>query len=752
MSIFDKLSSFLPSRQKKVEAEYFFGLNIEEGIVTGSVWGIENHRFKIISASKQKYYPDAESSEKHPDLVLASNIALDTALGDFAPEPAKILFGVPDAYLQDEDLKPEKSHILKRLVKELDVIPMAFVSTTHAICHLLQKQDGVPITAVLVGITDPLVVAVVKAGKVIATKTQKRTSNLPQDIEKALLTITEVEVLPSKIMIYGEEEMNKYKEELISFNWMAQLPFLHVPKIEELEEDFSIKAVSFAGASELNPDIKLHPADLRMGPSKIVQRAGIAVPFDASDNLVPMHKKNLSSSGFVSGDIKDMEDEGMETAVETNFESHHPKHSAQSLSSHEASFGTKSLVSTVTSLVTSPLSALAKTGSSVSGGLLAGQIIKLSIIPLILILFVIGAYVFLPKAKVTVFVDPKVLEKETQVVADPAVKAVDESNKKIPGTIIETTVEGTAKGVATGKKKVGEKAKGKVIIYNATTKGVDLDSGITLTDKDGKKFILDSNVQIASKSASAASAPSQSNATSATAAEIGPEGNIVPDQNNELTVGGFSKSEVVAKVDTAFSGGVSKDVTMVTDEDQKKLLASLSSDLRKKARDELQSKLTDGELKVLEEALSEKIVSQSFSKKVGDQSSEFSLTLKNNLKGTAYKDSDLKSIVSKLVETNVPDGYSLDLANTETQANVSKLEKDGRIIFLAKFRAKLMPKLELEKMKSEIAFKTTGDVENILKSYENVIGADINISPSLPAPLNRLPILAKNISVEITAK
>src|SRR5207253_1501949 len=108
---------------------------------------------------------------------------LDQALADFQPEPTKVLFGVPDSWLQDDDLKPEYLKELRHLVKELDVSPMAYVSTTHAVTHLLQKQQGMPVTAVLVHIANPLTVTVVKGGKILATKEHKRSANLPQDIE-----------------------------------------------------------------------------------------------------------------------------------------------------------------------------------------------------------------------------------------------------------------------------------------------------------------------------------------------------------------------------------------------------------------------------------------------------------------------------------------------------------------------------------------------------------------------------------------
>jgi hypothetical protein len=128
------------------------------------------------------------------------------------------------------------------------------------------------------------------------------------------------------------------------------------------------------------------------------------------------------------------------------------------------------------------------------------------------------------------------------------------------------------------------------------------------------------------------------------------------------------------------------------------------------------------------------------------------LNLTVNLRGTAYKDGDLKSIVSKLVETNVPDGYDLDLSQTETQADVSKLEKDGKLVFSAKFRAKLMPKLNPDQLKKEIAFKSIEDASSRMRQIENVIGSNIDIRPNLPGPLRRLPVLPQNIEIEITAK
>lgn len=722
MNFKDLLPKSLPFSKPKEDFEYFFALNITQDLVEGSVWGIEGNKLVIINSASHKY-------ESEDDLVKAANFALDEALADFQPEPTKVLFGVPDAWLQDDDLKPEYLRLLRKMVKELDVEPMAYVSTTHALSHMLQKQQGgTPITAILVEAVDPLVVTVIKGGKILGSKREKRTADLPNDIEKALASFSDVEVLPSKIIIFGPGNIVKYKEELVGFSWLSQLPFLHLPKIETLDLGDTLKSLCLAGASELNPHI-----DYRFGKS--TYDPNTALPPTAHKAAKLMEEDE--DSGFVAGDIQQNVRSSHPQAM---VQKRHPQTDDVYTNVYHKPNPLQKLLAPILAYI--PISKLPFS--------LPSKLPKLTIlIPVAVLFLLVLAYVLLLKAKVTVFLDMRILEKDAQVIADPSITEVDEEAKKIPGKTVTAEVDGSSKGEATGKKKVGESAKGKVIVYNATSKSVTLSKGTTMTNDKGLKFVLDSEVQIASKSASAADPPSKSGVVDSVASDIGPDGNIPA--GTDLSVSGFGKSDVVAKVETAFSGGVSKDVTVVTADDQKRLLATLTSELRKKAQEDIQGKLTDG-MKVLEEGLSETVISQAYSKKVGEQASEFNLDVRAKYSGTSYNESDLRMIVSKLVETNVPDGYELDLSQTETQADVAKIEKDGRLIFAAKFRAKLLPKVDKDQVKKNLVFKTPAQVAEQVRQIENVIGSNIEITPSLPGPLQRLPILPQNITVEITAK
>lgn len=727
MGFLDSLSKFLPSRKSEAPSEFYFGLNIKPGLVTGSIWGIIGNKVKIISFVDKKFKSETDLSESTAELVEAANIALDQALADFQPEPEKILFGVPDSWLQDEELKGKYSQVLKKLTKELDVVPLAYVSTTHAVTHFLQRQEGAPVTTILAEVGDPLIVSVVKASKVLSTKEIARGESLARDIEKALLSFGDIEVLPAKIILFGKGDLPRLKEDMVSFNWMSQLPFLHIPKIDSLEENMGIKALSFAGASEINPHVHLDHQTVTVEDKKSPLRH-------------PVHEREImpakagGTAPFVAGDVSEksipQDDGSVEYAVQ-NYE--------KSVSS-PAPFKPSNLEKL------SP-GALMPKGLPNFSHLLGGLGMTL-IIPVVILIAVVAGYLLLPKANVIVFVDPKILERETQVVADPAVTTMNESSKQIPGEIVDTTVDGTAKAPATGKKQIGDPAKGTVVLYNKTSSSKNFPAGTELVGSGNITFKLDNNVTVASQSAVEGGISFGKGTANATATAIGPDGNLAA--GKDLTIKGLNGDQYTAKVDSAFSGGVSKDVTVVTSDDQKRLLASLTSDLKKKASDEVQGKLT-GDMKILEETFSEKVIKQSFSKNVGDQATELSLTLNLNLKGTAYKDADLKTIVGKLVETNVPEGYDLDISRAETQASVSKVEKDGKIIFTAKFKAKLMPKLDAEQIKKQITFKTPTQVEDILKTHESVIGADIKTTPELPGPLLRLPLLPGNINLEISS-
>lgn len=702
MSFLDKVTAFLPIRKKEEKPEYFFAVNIGAEILTTALWSIESKELKVLGIASENY-----SSQDEIATVLDK--LLDEVIGAREIEPQKILFGVPNSWILDDNLKDEYLKILRNIVKELELAPMAYVSESNALVHLIEKQEGVPATAILVGFEKHhLSVTVVRAGKLDGVKSVKRGESSGSDIEKVLLQFTDVETLPSRILIYGIKA-DELKAQLLSFSWMSKLSFLHFPKIDVLGEDTPIKSICLAGASEINSSISYTDEPVNREKEK-VNILDEEIKEDESD-IPDSSEKDL---GFVVGDISKEKELVMPQEAPLEIEEENTK----------TEFNVKNFIPKK----------------------LRGKALPIGIAVFLLLMFL--PYIFMSKANIKIFVEPKVLEKEATVVADPNQKTVNENDKIIPAQIIETEVSGLAKDSASGKRLIGDPAKGTIVIYNKTSESKSLSKGTQVISSAGLKFTLDMSVSIASQSASDSGITFGKVSTAVTASAIGADGNLP--SGSIFTVAAFPADKLSAKSEGNFSGGTSKEVTVVSSDDTQRLLAKLSSDLKQQAQQKLQEKYSGK--KILKEALSENIKKKSYNKNINDAASEFSLDMTVNYKGTAFDDADLKIIVSKLVTVDVPSDFQLDLSETETQADVSKLEKDGKLIFLARFKAKLIPKIDTGQIKDKIRFKTKNEAQDILKSMENILGSDIRLKPSLPGLLGRIPLLPGNITLEVGLK
>ena len=289
MNFFENIAAQLPFGKKSDPAEYFFVLNIGLSEVTAAVWAIYGQEIEILSQATLTY-------EGTDDLLEKGYQVLDKSLGALEIEPQKVLFGVPETWSLDDDLKEPYLKLLRKMLKKFGLQPLAYVTTTNALSFFLQRQEGAPQTAILIGIGDFLEVTLTKGGKMLESRAAKRSGSLFEDIEKILSQFTEVEVLPSKILLYPtnkEEDLAKVKDDLMSFPWMQRLSFLHFPKIDLLNEDIALSSVVLSAACEMNPHINFkHHFVLSASPSPLPSR---------SHSLKPPEEE----LGFVEGDIKE---------------------------------------------------------------------------------------------------------------------------------------------------------------------------------------------------------------------------------------------------------------------------------------------------------------------------------------------------------------------------------------------------------------------------------------------------------------
>ncbi len=315
----------------------------------------------------------------------------------------------------------------------------------------------------------------------------------------------------------------------------------------------------------------------------------------------------------------------------------------------------------------------------------------------------------------------------------------DESEKQIPATTEEVIKNDLATANATGKKSVGDPAKGRVTIVNYSTSERFFPKGTVVTPtKGGVTFTLDNDV---SASASAGFGDHKDVGVNVTAKAAGPEGNLPSGTN--FTVGTAKSDDVFARNDTPFSGGSIRNITVVSDTDRKNLRSQLVKTLTEKAKAEIESNNSAG---IIPEGGVEVSVSkETYDAEAGQEADKVSLSLEVTAKVVVLKREDLISILTKTM--SIPSGFKVSEKDSSTSATFIEKTAAETYKISGKIDAVLVPDLDLNQVKKNLAAKTLGAAKSYLDSLEGIKSHTIDLRPAFYAGIGWLPFSASKINV-----
>ncbi len=737
--------------KKEEKEEYFFALVISSEKVRGAIWTVEKEKTKVVATGA------AELWEEEVDLLKAIDATLSSASENFSPpegetkEPNKVIFGLPESWVEEERIAPDKLGVLKKVSQKLDLKPVGFVVITEAITHQLKINEGIPPTAILLGLEKKEArISLVNLGKIGATTLVKRSQDLGADVAEGLSRLREEDSFPARIFLYNAgEDLNKAKEQLLAYSWPSF--FVHLPKIEILPADFDIQAVALSGGREvakaagikvLEPEPKNEKEEEKETPSSEEEPG----------------KKEKADFGFVRG--KDVvEEELPETKPEPTVEIPPAEEKPGVAPPPEEegappSFPGKRLFALRMPKIDFSKLAFPKINFSKLATLLSLSRFKERtplVIGLILgLLFVVGgvviaAYWYLPRAEVVLFVEPKVLEKEFEIKLDPELSTAEPANLALPADLVEAEIDGEKTIDTTGTKLIGDPSKGEVTIFNRTEGSKKFTAGTMISGPGDLDFSFNDDVTVASESAGPDYTKIPGKATVAvTAVEIGTEGNLAAD--SEFSIADFSTADYIAKNESAFTGGTSREVAVVSEEDQENLLSALTEELKQKAAGELSQKLLP-DTKLLEESLEVLVVKKSYSQEVDKEADQLTLSLSSKISALAYKEEDFKNLIEDQIRETVPSGFEFKREESEISFELIDVEEDGSARFTSLLKANLLPKLDLEEIKKNLAGKYPELGELYLDNLPNVVGFEAKITPHFPRRLETFPRLARNIQI-----
>ncbi|MFH1186821.1 MAG: baseplate J/gp47 family protein [Candidatus Levyibacteriota bacterium] len=365
------------------------------------------------------------------------------------------------------------------------------------------------------------------------------------------------------------------------------------------------------------------------------------------------------------------------------------------------------------------------------------------IVIILLIVFFIY-YLFALRANIILSVDPKI-EETKQSATFSTSSSTDVEKNLISGEFVTISEEGSTTITTSGKKEIGEAAKGKITLYSRFTKETTIKSGIVISAPNDLEFTVDDSIKIASASADASAEPTTATIL-VTAKKIGKEYNLPA--GTKFSVEDLSTGDIIGKNDDPLSGGNKKEVTVVSEEDITRAEQDLIKELENKAKDELNNRIATD--KILLPVFADASVSKAdFSKDVDDESDKLTITGTVDYQALSYKKDDLVSFAKLLLKSKIPEGLTITEDNINVEVKDSKKKGDDEISANLNIKAALLPKIDQEKMVKEVAGKSVSDAEKMFKDLPQVTNITTSLFPRLPFIPKYLPRDPNKIKVTL---
>ncbi len=768
--------STLPFLEKKEKSEYYLSLILRNEKVKAVVFEKIGTTIKYLNDSEEEFTNTIEdcSSEEFLNVLDRAITAAEEVLPKDI-ETHKTIFGLKESWVEDNKIKKEYLEKLKKAGDELSLDPIGFLVFTESVVNLIQKDEGAPVTAILVDVGKKyLSVSLIRAGKIMEVRSSEIHESVAHTVDTVLKHFQIPEVMPARIIIMDSEE-DELTQEFINHRWSKSLPFLHIPQILSLPGDSDIKAVLLGAATQMGTQLVFdHRLSLERDFEETVRKEDvIKTDTEADEDVKPKpfeqsldgerkldyvgKDSSMEFFGFVSGDVvktKPKTPEAEEPNIEVpkeelEFKSEEIPEEVKIEEERQGLPEVAAETATKAKTVSIDLIPILKKYLLMFLSLVKVKSIKdikfisFTIGAIILFLVFFFTFIFQTNAKITLKVDPKTEEKTQSITFSPK-GSTNIDNDILAAEIIPVDEKGSVTVNTTGKKDVGTNAKGTVTIFNNDTNSVSLDKQTIITSSNGIKFTLDANVKVASASGDIFSGTKPGTANVAvTAQEIGTEGNLP--SGSKFTVG--TSKTVAAKNDNAFSGGTKKSVTVVSENDLAKLRSELPKSLSDKAKNDISSKVSSGKT-ILPQFVDTDLNNEKFDKKEDDQADKITLSATVSFNFLSYETGDITKLSEKLFDNS---NFSIEKSQFNVNAKNIKITKNEDISADLVITAKLFPKINTEDLIKQMAGTDVKKAKNQLSNMQNVKEVEIQISPNLPFLSSTLPKNPKNITVDISS-
>ena len=289
------------------------------------------------------------------------------------------------------------------------------------------------------------------------------------------------------------------------------------------------------------------------------------------------------------------------------------------------------------------------------------------LIGVLIVVVVIGIYLFfkLPKADVTIWPKVDTLSFKQTITADKSVSSVDIADAVIPAQYFQVSKTSSQEFPATGNASNVGQATGTITLYNKYNppESFNFKAGTHFMSDSGKLFIALQKVVIPAAKKSGSKITPGSVTIQVQAVEGGTDYNIAPSNFSVPGLKGTSYYySVYGTSSVAMSGGYTGKVKKVTDDDIQGAKDVLTKKVTADAMSALKGQISSDYV-LLDNAALSKVTDSSTQTKSGTVADNFNYKVTVQASAVAFKKSDIDKFAKDYIISKIPDGKTL-LDNT----------------------------------------------------------------------------------------
>ncbi len=360
----------------------------------------------------------------------------------------------------------------------------------------------------------------------------------------------------------------------------------------------------------------------------------------------------------------------------------------------------------------------------------------------LLVGFMVWATIFAPRADVTIKARTNVVNINKILQVRDGAK-LDATQNVVPSVVKQIKKTISVDVVATGKKDIGDKAKGTIKLTNNEFSAITLNSGVVLKTSSGLQFTTNTAVTVPKASCSnAVNCIAGSASAEITAASSGPAYNGA---SGEMS---GALGDLTAVLTSATAGGTTKEVTVISQADIDKASNQLKSEDSNAVREELKKQFSGAEISISDAFVVEP-GSPIATPSVGQEAASGKLTLETAYTLVGVKSNDISQVYSAFLKTELSNKKNQKVYEVgDKSTKFSEFNKvEGGYTVRAVATAQIGPNIDQAKLIRDIAGLREGEVREMVNSIDGIEDVDVVFSPFW---VNSIPKDAKKVNIIFT--